>query len=230
MAALFMVFLFLAFLVTDLIIRKIQSGEKPALSTVGAVHQPAVPIEINPNEIALPAGLFFHRGHTWAKLDISGKVFIGIDDFLQKIIGRIDKVKTPKVGEIVARDEKLFAVQQGERSVSFVSPVDGVIESINEEALKNIETLKKEPYEKGWLLSIKPTNLTENIKTLLIAEDARNWVKSEIVRFKEFLAEQLVQDKKLGQTMADGGVPINGIMEHLDDLSWMKLEEEFLHQ
>jgi hypothetical protein len=32
----------------------------------------------------------------------------------------------------------------------------------------------------------------------------------------------------LGKTLADGGVPVEGVMEHMDDFSWMKLQEEFL--
>jgi hypothetical protein len=28
--------------------------------------------------------------------------------------------------------------------------------------------------------------------------------------------------------MADGGLPVEGIMEYMDDFSWLKLQEEFL--
>ena len=37
----------------------------------------------------LPGGLFVHGGHTWAKLDASGAVQVGLDDFAQKLIGRV---------------------------------------------------------------------------------------------------------------------------------------------
>ena len=47
-------------------------------------------------------------------------------------------------------------------------------------------------------------------------------------KFKDFISEQFVQDKQLGKTLADGGIPSEGVMEHMDDFSWMKLQEEFL--
>lgn len=226
MAALFMVFLLVAFLVTDIIYRRIQT--KRAIVAAPDTGRIPIPFDLQLEKLALPGGLFFHQGHTWAKLDTTGNVKVGLDDFVQKIIGRIDKIKPRKVGDSIFQGDKLFTIQQGKRKAEFNSPVDGVIDSINEEIVSNPKAIKENPYEKGWIYSIKPTNLPTNIKSLSIAEDALAWLKKEVQKFREFIAEQFVSDKMLGKTLADGGVPVEGVMEHMDDFSWMKLQEEFL--
>jgi glycine cleavage system H lipoate-binding protein len=188
----------------------------------------ALPYGLKVEDLALPGGIFFHAGHTWAGIDAGGKVKVGLDDFVQRVLGRIDGIKPSKVGATVNRGDKIFSLVQGKRKADFHSPVDGVISAINEEVINNPAVLKENPYEKGWIYTIKPTNLAQDIKSLSIAEEAMNWIKNEVQKFKEFLAEQFVNDKMLGKTMADGGLPVEGIMEYMDDFSWMKLQEEFL--
>ena len=226
MAALFMVFLLVAFLVTDIIYRRIQT--KRATIEAPATERILIPFNLQLEKLALPGGLFFHQGHTWVKLDNTGNVKVGLDDFIQKIIGRIDGIKPRKVGDSIFQGEKLVTIQQGKRKAEFNSPVDGVIDSINKEIISNPKVIKENPYENAWIYSVKPTNLPTNIKSLSIAEDALAWLKKEVQKFREFIAEQFVSDKMLGKTLADGGVPIEGVMEHMDDFSWMKLQQEFL--
>ena len=228
MAAIFMVFLFLMFLVTDIIVRKIQAARAMAPAKVLAENDLKIPFGLKVADLALPGGLFFHQGHTWAGIDVSGKIKIGLDDFAQNVLGRIDKIKLHKVGDTISQGETVFTIEQGKRKAEFNAPVDGVISAINKEVFTNPELLKNNPYEKGWIYSIKPSNLAQNIKSLSVAEEAKNWLKKEVIRFKEFISEQFVEDKVLGTTMADGGMPVEGIMEYMDDFSWMKMQEEFL--
>ena len=72
----------------------------------------------------LPAGLFYHSGHTWAHLTPAGDAEIGIDDFAQGIIGKIDRIDLPRPGERLRQGEKAFTVVQGKKKIDFVSPID----------------------------------------------------------------------------------------------------------
>jgi glycine cleavage system H lipoate-binding protein len=226
MAALFMVFLLVAFLVTDIIYRRVLAKKVTVAAPV--TETIPIPFDLQLEKLTFPGGLFFHQGHTWAKLETSGNIKIGLDDFIQKIIGRIDGIKPRKVGDSIFQGDKIFTIEQGRRKAEFNSPVDGVIDSINEEIVSNPKGIKENPYEMSWIYSVKPTNLPSNIKSLSVAEDALAWLKKEVQKFREFIAEQFIEDKMLGKTLADGGVPIEGVMEHMDDFSWMKLQEEFL--
>ena len=145
MAALFMVFLLVAFLVTDIIYRKVQANK--ATVQIPTVEKIPIPFDLQLEKVALPGGLFFHQGHTWAKLDTSGNVKVGLDDFVQKIIGRIDGIKPKKVGDSISQGEKIFTIKQGKRKAEFNSPVDGVIDSINEQIVSNPKGIKENSYE-----------------------------------------------------------------------------------
>jgi glycine cleavage system H protein len=230
MSAIFLILTFALFLVADIIVRKVQSRKAVAANAEPKMNNKPVPFGLEAEDLALPGGLFFYKGHTWAGIESSGKVKVGLDDFSQKIFGKIDGVNVKKVGDTISRGEKIFAVKQGERTAEFNSPVDGVINSINDEVVKNPNVLKDNPYEDGWVYSIKPTNLANDIKSLSVAEEALTWLKYEVMRFKRFVAEQFVNDKMLGKTLADGGIPVEGVMEQMDDFSWMKLQEEFLQK
>jgi len=228
MAAIFMVSLFLMFLLTDVLVRKIQSVRSVAPAMGLTKNDLRIPFGLQVADLALPNGLFFHQGHTWAGVDSSGKVKIGLDDFAQNILGRIDAIKLPRVGDKISKGEKVFAIVQGKRKAEFTAPVDGVITAINNDVLSQPELVKKNPYDKGWIYAVEPNDLAHNLRSLTIAEEAKSWLKKEITRFKEFIAEQFIEDKLLGTTMADGGMPVNGIMEYMDDFSWMKMQEAFL--
>ena len=228
MSAIFMVSLFLMFLLTYIVMRKIQSVRALAPAKVPAETDFRIPFGLQVADLALPGGLFFHQGHTWTGIDTTGKVKIGLDDFAQNILGRIDNIKLRKVGDSISKGEKVFTIMQGKRKAEFNAPVDGVISAINKDVISKPELLKNDPYENGWVYAVEPRNLAQNLKSLTVAEEAKSWLKKEIARFKEFLAEQFVEDKLLGTTMADGGMPVNGIMEYMDDFSWMKMQEAFL--
>jgi len=228
MAALLMVFTFFMFLVTDIIVRRVAARRAIVTAGVATDTGAKIPFGISVEDLVVPAGLFYHQGHTWAGLDTSGKIRVGLDDFAQKILGKIDSIKLHKVGDTVSKGEKIFTIEQNGRKAEFNSPVDGVITSINDDVVNNPVVVKENPYEKGWIYSIKPANLANNIKSLSIAEDARNWIKNEVQRFEAFIAEHFMQDKVLGTTLADGGTVVEGVMEYMDDFSWYRMQEEFL--
>jgi hypothetical protein len=46
--------------------------------------------------ISVPTFNFLHRGHTWVALENAGRVRIGLDDFCQKVLGPVDKIKLPE--------------------------------------------------------------------------------------------------------------------------------------
>jgi hypothetical protein len=64
----------------------------------------------------LPADLFVHSGHTWAKVDSSGGVQVGLDGFAQGILGKVDRFELPAKGTEIRQGEPAFAaVQSGKR-------------------------------------------------------------------------------------------------------------------
>lgn len=179
-------------------------------------------------DLAVPANLFLDTGHTWVEVQPSGRAMIGLDGFAQKLIGRIDDVVLPEVGKQVKRGDVLFAVKQDNRRAAFASPIDGQVAMVDRELPWHPEMIQSDPYREGWICSVKPKNLAKNLKQLVAAEEAREWLKNEGRRFQEFFAAQTVDNFQLGQVLQDGGQLTGGVLEFADDATWKQFSEMFL--
>jgi glycine cleavage system H lipoate-binding protein len=164
----------------------------------------------------LPGGLFVHDGHTWAKLDSSGAVQVGLDGFAQGILGRVDRFELPPDGAKLRQGEPAFAALQSGKRIEFVSPVDGVVCAVNEQINADPAAARKDPYEKGWAFMIRPSNLSRNLKKLRIGAEATAWLEREARSFTEFLSLHRAVPVEVGVTLADGGIHADGIMESMD--------------
>ena len=178
--------------------------------------------------LTAPANVFLDDGHTWVQVRPSGETTIGVDDFAQKLIGRIDQVVLPEVGKQINRGDVLFALKQDNHRAVFASPVDGTVTMVDEELPWHPEMIQSNPYQEGWVCSVKPNHLAQNLKRLFTADEARLWLKSETTRFQEFFAAHSVDSLHLGQVMQDGGDLAGGVLEFADDATWKEFNEMFL--
>jgi len=176
------------------------------------------PVRILPYWAAheLPGGLFFHGGHTWAKLEPSGTVQVGLDGFAREVIGRVDRFELPATGVKVRQGEPAFAALQSGKRIEFVSPVDGVVCAVNDQINADPQGTKGEPYEKGWAVAVRPSNLLQNLKKLRIGADASAWLEKEVRSFAEFLSLHRAVPQEVGVTLPDGGTHAEGILETMD--------------
>jgi CheY-like chemotaxis protein len=181
------------------------------------------------HEFVLPGGVFISAGHVWANVTVPGLVRIGMDDFARKMIGRIDTIEFPAKGSQVKKGERLFAIRQGERLAIFKSPITGKINSINSELAQNLEWLEKQPYERGWVCSIKPDQLAAELENLKIGDKAAAWYQQEIKRVRELLAPM----SSNGHNGHPAELPtaaqlVEGQLEEVDEKTWEKFAESFL--
>ena len=186
-----------------------------------------VPAEAFAN-MSAPADLFLDEGHTWLKVSPLGKAQVGMDSFAQKLLGRIDSVVLPEVGQEVKRGDVLFAVRQDNRRAAFASPIDGVVDLVDRDLPWHPEMIQSNPYKDGWVCSLSPKNLAKNLKELRVADEAKAWLKEEASKFQEFFAARPLEDMQLGQVLQDGGQLTTGVMEFADDTTWKLFNDIFL--
>ncbi len=224
MVAIFVAVTIIVFLTIDYFIQKVAKHKQSAtIAEASAVR------------FLLPRGLFFGKGHTWIELLPSGNVRIGVDDFVQKLIGKIDEIRPIPPGDSVKRGDEVFSIRQGNKTLTFRSPISGTILSINSELTKSPAFLKHDPYREGWIAVIEPKSLPEEIQIMTIGDHAAKWLKEEIRRFRSFITEGVSNEQypelaMAGKTLMDGGVPINGALEHISKELWEGFEKEFLQQ
>lgn len=178
--------------------------------------------------VALPAGVFVAPGHTWVEVSRNGGTHIGVDDFLTKVVGRVDGIELPVIGREVRQGDPLFSITQGDRKIDFPAPVDGTVNSVNESLRGTPELTKISPYKHGWVCDITPKNLAKNIKQFAIAEEALARIKSEITRFYDFIALRPLENAAGGYVLQDGGVPACGVLEFLDNETWNNFAAQFI--
>src|SRR3990170_4298270 len=119
-------------------------------------------------------------------------------------------------GALPRQGEKAFTVVQGNKKIDFVSPLDGIVCSVNDDVNADTGRLKKDPYRSSWLLAAMPSNIAQNIKKLKIAGDAAAWLERELMVFLEFITLHRAMPEEVGVTMQDGGHCIEGVMEKID--------------
>ncbi len=225
MVALFFAITIIAFLVVDIIYQRVQ--ERKVLA--GAPEaQTARPRPMLLNDIRLPEGIFFHPGHTWASILRTGMMKIGVDDLTQRLIGKIDAIELKNVGTEVKQGEPIIQIRQGNKTVELVAPVDGVVEMVNPAIKQNPMLLKEDPYKAGWIAMVKPNDIKNSIHSLNIAETAKDWLAQEIELLRDFLSGTRVEDRLVGQTLQDGGTPVEGVLEYMDDNAWNEFQNKFL--
>ena len=154
----------------------------------------------------IDSACFYHKNHCWVKVINPCEVTIGINGILSRLIYDIKTVILPKQGEPVSRDQFFAHIIQEKHIVPVISPVNGTIISINPDIVSNPSLLKDYPQEKGWLVSIKPHNLENDLRSLYFGGKAIEWYKSMEKSVSEAIhAAYSINGAELGPTMQDGG-------------------------
>ena len=121
-------------------------------------------------------GLYYSKDWMWIKIE-DGKARVGITDYAQKQMREIVFAELPKVGDEVKKDEA-FGTLESIKSVSdLISPLTGKVVEVNEKATESPEVINEDPYGEGWLIVIEPSNLDEELKTLMNFDQAVEWYR-----------------------------------------------------
>lgn len=214
----------LAFVKKTLIKRqdKIQKQLKPK---VHITHLPAASDFIK-GEFSIPGGVFINKNHTWLSINQEGIAKVGIDDFAKKLIGKIDAVELPNLGMNVKAGQPLFTVRQGNRSVTFNSPVTGKVSQVNTLLKENPGALEVTPYDKNWICALDTDKIDDEIKGLNIGKSAVKFFQDDIEKFKVITRDMLKSEKKEGEYDEEGQIYV-GQLEKLNDVNWQKVIAEF---
>jgi glycine cleavage system H protein len=113
--------------------------------------------------------LKFTATHEWLKED-NNEVIIGITDHAQQLLGDMVFVELPEVGDEVHAGDELGVVESVKAASDFYAPISGVVTAINEAVIENPAIVNTEPYTAGWLVKLRPRDLSE-IESLLSAEE-----------------------------------------------------------
>ncbi len=132
-----------------------------------------------------PEGLLYSKDHLWVKIE-DGKVRVGITDFAQAMAGEIVFVRLMPKGRKVKAGRPLGTMETGKWVGPIKSPVSGTIVEINTALKMQPKLLNTDPYGKGWVAVIEPSNFEEEKKNLISdMEELRRFIEEEAKKYKK---------------------------------------------
>jgi glycine cleavage system H protein len=207
--------LVIGFLVLFILFWKLLASPAKAVFRATEKFVPAI------NEwFSLPEEIYYHLGHTWAAHERKNVVKVGMDDFAQKLVGKINAVQVPGIGSTLNQGEKGWTLEVDSKTIEMLSPVDGKVVAINEKLVNLPESINKDPYN-SWLMEVESPRFSVNKKQLLSGALAKKWMED----VKENLLSRTNQN--LGLVYQDGGSLVDGMAKNLDRDKWDEIVNEF---
>lgn len=170
----------------------------------------------------VPEGLHYHLGHTWALPEGGGVFRVGVDDFVQKLVGPPDAVRLPEPGTSLEQGERGWSLEAGGRKVALLSPVPGRVTEVNPEVVRDPSLVSEEPYGRGWLMKVRVPRPETTLRNLLPWRVAAAWMDDAAQALSARMSPEL------GTVLQDGGVPVAGIAREIDRERWDRVAAELL--
>jgi glycine cleavage system H protein len=124
--------------------------------------------------MSVPKNLKYTNDHEWVKIE-DGIATIGITHFAQGELGDIVYVEVDTIGESLGKEEVFGSVEAVKTVSDLFMPISGEIIEFNESLESNPEKVNENPYENGWMIKIKASNISE-LDDLLSPKDYENTI------------------------------------------------------
>jgi glycine cleavage system H protein len=109
----------------------------------------------------------YTKEHEWA-LNRGPEVLVGISAFAVDQLGDITLVNLDvKPGDTVQAHKTFGTIESVKTLSDLYSPVAGKVVRINGELEKTPEVINEDPWEKGWMIAIAPSELDRDSANLL---------------------------------------------------------------
>lgn len=112
------------------------------------------------SELNFPETLRYAQDHEWARQE-NGNIVVGISDYAQDQLGDIIYVELPQEGDSFEKGEELGTLESVKAVSEVFMPVSGEIVAVNTELGETPALVNEDPYGRGWLVEVKPTDLGE---------------------------------------------------------------------
>src|SRR5687768_11339013 len=110
--------------------------------------------------MTFPENLRYTKDHEWIKID-GDIATIGITDFAQQELGDIVYIEIETKGKSLTA-QTVFGTVEAVKTVSdLFLPVSGTITEVNPALASSPELVNSDPYGEGWMIRMKPDNVSD---------------------------------------------------------------------
>jgi glycine cleavage system H protein len=96
----------------------------------------------------------YTKSHEWLKV-AQGVATIGITDYAVEHLSDLVFLDLPEVGSRVKAGESFAEIESVKAVSDIYSPVTGEVVEVNEGLPDNLDTLKDDPFNAGWMVKIR---------------------------------------------------------------------------
>lgn len=107
-----------------------------------------------------PAELKYTNDHEWARRE-GDLVRIGITEFAVEQLGEVTLVDLPAKGTKIERGAHFGDIESVKAVSELFAPVSGEVVEVNTELADKPELVNDGPYDKGWMLVVRPSNAAD---------------------------------------------------------------------
>jgi glycine cleavage system H protein len=120
-------------------------------------------------ELRVRRGYYYTEDGLWISME-EGRVRVGVSDYVQRTGGDVAFVELLKPGSTVERQREFGTLETAKTTVSLLSPMSGTVEEANGRLVEKPELVNSDPYGEGWLVTLAPRKLENELKTLMSAD------------------------------------------------------------
>lgn len=128
----------------------------------------------------MPDELYYTKDHTWAKVEADGTVTAGIDAYGGTAVGEIEFIDLPLEDDEFKAGDAFGSIESAKWVGGLNMPVSGTVIAVNPEIEDNLELLAEDPYETGWMIKIRPSDLEADLAGLYHGDAVGPWFTKDL--------------------------------------------------
>lgn len=132
-----------------------------------------------PEQSTAPLKFRYHAGHTWVLHEGHDMQRVGFDGVAAQVATPIEKIELPQPGRWVRQGQRAWAFYHNGERFEMVSPAEGEVVEINPAVVKDPSLIGKDPYGRGWLMTVRVMDKESVDRNLLPAELVSTWMREE---------------------------------------------------
>jgi glycine cleavage system H protein len=98
--------------------------------------------------------------HVWVGVE-DQHVYLGLTNYIQQELGTVISIELPEIGDKIEEGEMFAELESVATVHELESPVSGTVLSVNADLESRPSIINEDPYNEGWLVEVRLTDLTE---------------------------------------------------------------------
>jgi glycine cleavage system H protein len=104
----------------------------------------------------IPQQLQYTKTHEWVRKE-DDHLTVGITDHAQTMLGDLVYVELPEIESNLHSGQECAVIESVKAAADVYCPVPGEVIEVNEAVIENPQLINQDPYGRGWLFRVKPT-------------------------------------------------------------------------